>query len=284
MEVFAMEQLRTVFFLSLLTGLLLLIGAVLGGESGIIVAFIFALILNGFSYFFSDKIVLALYRAQPMDEKSSEGKRIHGLVHSVSQRMKIPVPKLFVIDEKSPNAFATGRNPQNAAVVFTRGILSLLNDEELEGVIAHELSHVKNRDILIASMAATIAGAISMLAHTAQWGMFGSRDRDGKNMIGLILVAISVPMIAMLIQLAVSRSREFLADETAAKTLHSGRGLANALRKLEKGIHTHPFDSANEGTAHLFIANPFAGEGLIGLFRTHPSTSERVARLESFRS
>ncbi|MBM3281743.1 MAG: protease HtpX [Candidatus Diapherotrites archaeon] len=279
-----MEQLRTVFFLSLLTGLLLLIGGIVGGESGILVAFIFALIMNGFSYFFSDKIVLALYRAQPADEKTSEGKRIHSLLKTVAQRMQLPLPKLFIIDEKSPNAFATGRDPQHAAVVFTRGILSLLDDHELEGVIAHELSHVKNRDILIASMAATIAGAISMLAHMAQWSAFGSRDRDGRNVIGLMIVAISVPIIAMLIQLAVSRSREFLADETAAKTLHSGKGLASALRKLEKGIHTHPFDSANEGTAHLFIANPFAGEGLLGLFRTHPSTSERVARLESFRS
>ncbi len=278
-----MEQLRTVFFLGLLTGLLLLVGGIFGGENGIVVAFVFAMIMNGVSYFFSDKIVLALYRAQRVDEKSAEGKRVHSLVKRVSTHMKIPTPAIFMIHEKSPNAFATGRDPEHAAVVFTQGILQLLNDEELEGVIAHELSHVKNRDILIASMAATIAGAIGMLSHMMQWATFGDRERDGKNVIGLIVIAISVPIIAMLIQMAVSRSREFLADETAAKTLHSGKGLANALRKLEKGIHTHPFDAANQGTAHLFIANPFAGDGLIGLFRTHPPMNERIARLESFR-
>lgn len=278
-----MEQLRTVFFLGLLTGLLLLIGGIVGGSDGVVTAFFFALLLNGVSYFFSDKIVLALYRAQPLDEKSSEGKRIHGLVHGVAQRMKIPTPKLFVIDEKSPNAFATGRNPENAAVVFTLGIVSLLNDEELEGVIAHELSHVKNRDVLIASMAATIAGAIGMLANMMMWSSFGDRDRNGGNLIGMIIVAVSVPIIATLVQLAVSRSREFLADETAAKTLHSGKGLASALRKLDKGIHAVPFANANSGTAHLFISNPFAGEGLVGLFRTHPSLDERVKRLESIR-
>lgn len=278
-----MEQFRTVFFLGLLTGLLLLIGGLVGGNDGVVMAFVFALLLNGISYFFSDKIVLAIYRAQPLDEKTSEGKRIYGLVHGVSQRMKIPSPKLFLIDEKSPNAFATGRNPEHAAVVFTRGIISLLNDEELEGVIAHELSHVKNRDVLIASMAATIAGAIGMLAHMAQWAAFGDRDRNGANMIGMIIIAISIPIIAMLIQLAVSRSREFLADETAAKTLHSGKGLASALRKLERGIHAVPFESANSGTAHLFISNPFAGEGMLGWFRTHPSLDERVKRLEAIR-
>lgn len=278
-----MEQLRTVFFLGLLTGLLLLVGGIFGGSDGIVVAFVFAILLNGVSYFFSDKIVLAMYRAQPVDEKTPEGKRIHALVRRASALMKIPMPKLFMVEEKSPNAFATGRDPNHAAVVFTHGILQLLNDEELEGVIAHELSHVKNRDILIASMAATIAGAIGMLAHMMQWAAFGSRERDGKNVIGMIVIAISIPLIAMLIQMAVSRSREFLADETAAETLHSGKGLANALRKLEHGIHARPFENANQGTAHLFIANPFAGEGIIGLFHTHPPMKERIDRLESFR-
>lgn len=278
-----MEQLRTVFFLGLLTGLLLLIGGIFGGTDGIIIAFVFAMLLNGVSYFFSDKIVLAMYRAQVLSENTIEGKRIHALVRSVSQRMQIPFPKLFMVEENSPNAFATGRNPQHAAVVFTRGILPLLNDEELEGVIAHELSHVKNRDILIASMAATIAGAIGMLAHMMQWSTFGNRDREGKNIIGMLVIAISIPIIAMLIQMAVSRSREFLADESAAKTLHTGRGLANALRKLEHGINARPFDNANQGTAHLFIANPFAGEGISGLFKTHPNMQERIRRLEAFR-
>ncbi len=279
-----MEQLRTVFFLGLLTGLLLLIGGVFGGPDGVVVAFGFAILMNGISYFFSDKIVLAIYRAQPVDEKTIEGKRIHSLVRNVSMQMKIPLPKLFIVNEKSPNAFATGRDPEHAAIAFTQGILPLLNDEELTGVIAHELSHVKNRDVLVATMAATIAGAIGMLAHMMQWAAFGSRDRDSKNIIGLIVIAISVPIIAMLIQLAVSRSREFLADETAAHTLHTGKGLASALGKLEKGIHHVPFSNANSGTAHLFIANPFAGLGIIELFHSHPPMHERIKRLDAFRS
>ncbi len=279
-----MEQLRTVFFLGILSGLLLLIGGFFGGADGVVVAFVFAVLLNGISYFFSDKIVLAMYRAKPFDAKSSEGKRVQGLVHGVAQRMKIPNPKIFTIEEKSPNAFATGRNPQNAAVVFTQGILQLLNDTELEGVIAHELSHVKNRDVLIASMAATIAGAIGMLAHMMQWSAFSDRERNSSHLIGMIIIAISVPIIAMLIQLAVSRSREFLADETAARTLHSGHGLASALRKLEAGIHSRPFEHANSGTAHLFIANPFAGAGIIELFHTHPPMAERIKRLEAIRA
>lgn len=272
------------FLSRIINGLLLLIGGIFGGMDGVVMAFVFAVLLNGVSYFFSDKIVLALYRAQPVDEKTSEGKRIHTLVRNVAQHMKIPLPKLFMIEEKSPNAFATGRDPNHSAVVFTQGILSLLNDEELEGVIAHELSHVKNRDVLVATMAATIAGAIGMLAHMMQWASMGSRDRDSRNVIGMIVIAISIPIIAMLIQLAVSRSREYLADESAAHTLHSGKGLASALRKLEHGIHARPFVNANSGTAHLFIANPFTGDGVIGLFRTHPPMHERIKRLESIRS
>lgn len=278
-----MEQFRTVFFLGLLTGLLLLIGGFFGGSDGIVIAFVFAVLLNGISYFFSDKIVLAMYHAQVASENTPEGKRIHGLTRMVAHRMQIPQPKLYMIAERSPNAFATGRNPKNAAVVFTQGILQLLNDEELEGVIAHELSHVKNRDVLIASMAATIAGAIGMLANMMQWAALGDRDRDGKNGIGLIVMAISVPIIAMLIQLAVSRSREFLADETAAQTLHSGRALASALRKLEAGTHARPFENANSGTAHMFIVNPFAGMSVIELFQTHPPMRERIKRLEANR-
>ncbi len=279
-----MEQLRTVFFLGVLTGLLLLIGGYVGGESGIISAFFLAALMNGLAYFFSDKIVLFMYRAKPLDEKTGEGNRVHALVRRVSQKMSIPMPKLFWIEEKSPNAFATGRGPNHAAVVFTRGILQLLNDEELEGVIAHELSHVKNRDVLVATMAATIAGAIGVLAHSLRWFGLGSRDNQNRNVVGLVLLSILVPLIALLIQLAVSRSREFLADETAAHTLNSGKGLASALSKLEKGIHAVPFANANEGTAHLFIANPFSAEGLIGLFATHPPLRERIRRLEAHRS
>lgn len=279
-----MEQLRTVLFLSVLTGILLLIGGLLGGSDGVLVAFVFALLLNGFSFFFSDKIVLALYQAKPLDGHSTHGSRVHRLVKGVAERMQLPMPKLYYVEQSSPNAFATGRGPEHAAVVFTRGILELLNDTELEGVIAHELSHVKNRDVLISSMAATIAGAIGMLAHTLMWSGGGSRDGEGRNPIGLLIIAISVPLIATLIQLAVSRSREYYADETAAKTLHSGHGLASALRKLEQGIARRPFTDANEGTAHLFIANPFGGHAVLNLFQTHPPLHDRIRRLEGTKS
>jgi heat shock protein HtpX len=276
-----MEQLRTVFFLGVLTAILIVIGNLVGGFDGMIVAFFFAVLMNGFSYFFSDKIVLWMYHAQPLDEKSSEGARVHRLVRGVTQKMHLPkMPRLYTISEKSPNAFATGRGPENAAVVFTQGILQLLNDDELEGVIAHELSHIQNRDILIASVAATIAGAIGIIAHSILWMGFGGREREGKNPIGLIVIAIIIPIIAMLIQLAVSRSREFLADETAAKTLHTGHGLASALKKLEKGISHTPFTDANRGTAHMFIANPFSAGAVMGWFATHPSLYERIQRLE----
>jgi len=271
-------QLRTVLFLGILTALLVVIGNFLGGLSGAFVGLLFAGLMNFTSYFFSDKIVLAMYRAKPVDPKTDQGSRITRLVHHVSSRMQIPVPNLFTISERSPNAFATGRGPGHAAVVFTEGILSLLDDVELEGVIAHELSHIKNRDVLVSSIAATIAGAIGFLSHMLFWG--GSNDNNRGNFIGMILLAISIPIIATLIQLAISRSREFLADETAAHTLHSGHGLASALRKLDKGIHARPFTEANSGTAHMFIANPFSGEGLISLFHTHPPLGERVKRLE----
>ncbi|QQR92106.1 MAG: zinc metalloprotease HtpX [Candidatus Iainarchaeum archaeon] len=278
-----MQQLRTVFFLGLLTGLFLLIGGVVGGASGIIGAFVFAVVINFISYFYSDKIVKWMYRAQPLSPHSEQGKRVHHLVQQSCTKMQLPKPELFIIAENSPNAFATGRDPEHASVVFTQGILQLLNDKELEGVIAHELSHVKNRDILISSIAATVAGAIGMIAYTLQFAAFSGRDGENRNPIGLLIVAISVPIIATLIQLAVSRSREFLADETAAHTLHSGEGLASALQKLEKGIHHIPFAHANQGTAHLFIANPLGGESeginVLNWFQTHPPISERVRRL-----
>lgn len=272
-------QVRTVLFLGLLTALLVMVGNFLGGLSGAFVGLIFAGIMNFISYFFSDKIVLAMYQAKPVDPKTEQGSRITRLVHHASSRMQIPVPNLYTIQERSPNAFATGRGPGHAAVVFTEGILSLLDDTELEGVIAHELSHVKNRDVLVSSIAATIAGAIGFLSHMLFWGGSSNEDNRG-NFIGMILLAISIPIIATLIQLAISRSREYLADETAAHALHSGHGLANALRKLEKGIHSRPFTDANSGTAHMFIANPFSGEGLISLFHTHPPLQERIRRLE----
>lgn len=278
-----MEQLRTVFFIGILTALLITIGALLGGMQGVWIALGFAILINGFSYFFSDKLVLWMYKAKPLAENTTEGSRVYPIVRHVSSLMKIPMPALFFVEEVSPNAFATGRDPNHAAVVFTRGILGLLNDHELEGVIAHELSHVKNRDILVASIAAVIAGAIGTLAHMLMWSGMSGSDREGRNPIGMILIAISIPIIAMLIQLAVSRSREYLADESAAHTLHSGHALASALHKLETGIHKRPFEDANAGTAHLFIANPFSAEGITGLFSTHPPMKERIARLQKIR-
>ncbi|MEK6970430.1 MAG: zinc metalloprotease HtpX [archaeon] len=274
-------QFRTFLFLGLLTALLVGVGLFLGGIDGAIIGLVFAGVMNFVSYFFSDKIVLAMYRAKKVDPKTEQGSRITRLVQHVASRMSIPIPDLYTIGERSPNAFATGRGPGHAAIVFTEGILSLLDDSELEGVIAHELSHVKNRDVLISSIAATIAGAIGILSHVLLWG--GSSREDGKgNIIGMILLAISIPIIATLIQLAISRSREYLADETAAHTLHSGQGLANALRKLEKGITHRPFTDANSGTAHMFIANPFSSEGIVGLFHSHPPINERIERLKKF--
>ena len=278
-----LEFLRTVFFLGILTALLVVVGNVVGGIEGAWVALIFAAILNFFSYFFSDKIVLFMYRAQPVNTSTSSGARIEKLVKRAAEKMSIPLPRLYTIESKSPNAFATGRGPEHAAVVFTQGILDLLDDTELEGVIAHELSHVKNRDVLIASIAATIAGAIGMLAYTLQFAAFGGREGEGRNPIGLLLLAIVIPIVATLVQLAVSRSREFHADETAAHTLQSGSGLASALAKLERGAHTHPMHHANQGTAHLFIVNPFSAQGVMGLLSTHPPLNERVARLEGMK-
>ena len=281
-----MQQLRTVFFLGLLTALLLAIGLAVGGSDGLVVAFIFAAIMNFVSYFYSDKIVKWLYHAQPLPAHTAEGKRAHHLVQSTCQKMQLPKPELFFIAEDSPNAFATGRNPKHASVVFTQGILQLLNDTELEGVIAHELSHIKNHDILISSIAATIAGAIGTIAYMLQFAAFGGRDSENRNPLGLLFIAITVPIIATLIQLAVSRSREFLADETAAHTLHSGAGLASALQKLEKGIHHIPFAHANQGTAHLFISNPFGDDAqghtidVMSWFATHPPLAERIRRLQ----
>ncbi|MEK6821436.1 MAG: M48 family metalloprotease [archaeon] len=273
-------HIRTVFFLGILTGIFLLLGGLLGGTEGVIIAFVFAAVLNLGSYYFSDKIALAMYKAQPAEVKTVDGRRMQDIASRIAQRMELPMPRLFIVNESSPNAFATGRGPNHSAIVFTTGILSLLNDSELEGVMAHELAHVKNRDVLIASMAATIAGAIGMIAHSMMWFGVGGRE-ENQNPIGLLILAISIPIIATLVQLAVSRSREFLADETAAKTLNSGTGLSSALRKLETGIHRNPMENANEGTAHLFISNPFAGEGLMGVFMTHPPLAERVKRLDS---
>ena len=278
------NQLKTVLLLGLLTGLLLGVGQLVGGINGLTIAFIFAIIMNFGAYWFSDKIVLAMYRAKEV--KESEAHRLFKIVREVSQMASIPMPKVYIIPSDASNAFATGRNPKHAAVAATQGILDLLNDDELKGVIAHEIAHVRNRDILIQSVAATIAGVISYVAFMARWaaifGGFG-RDRDSGNLIQLLVLAIVTPLLAMIIQLAISRSREYHADETGAKIIHSPFGLASALEKLDHDVKKHPMRLGNQSTAHLFILNPFSARGMMSLLSTHPPMQERIRRLKDMK-
>lgn len=279
------NQFRTVILLGLLTGILLWIGS-FWGKSGLTFAIVFSIIINFGAYWFSDKLVLAIYRAKPVTEK--EAPRLYKIVREVSQLAKIPVPKVYIVPGNWSNAFATGRDYKHAAVACTQGILDLLSDDELKGVIAHEISHIKHRDTLIQAVAATIAGVISYIAMMARYAaIFGgsNRDRRGGSGLELLVLAILTPILATLIRLAISRSREYLADESAAKTIHSGLGLASALEKLEKDIRHTPLavSSTTETTAHLFIANPFRGGGFINLFMTHPPINERVKKLRSMR-
>ncbi len=277
-----MNGLKTALLLGLMTALVLGIGNLVGGRQGMLFAFVLAGIMNFVSYWFSDKIVLALYRAKPVDE--SQAPELHRIVYDLSQRMTMPMPRLYMIPIDAPNAFATGRNPQHAAVAVTEGIMRLLNREELEGVLAHELSHVSNRDILISSVAATLAGAIMMIARIAQFGMWyvGGRDDDrGGNPIGLLFMVILAPFAAMLIQLAISRSREYAADETGARVVGHGSGLASALEKLQYASKKMPF-RADPASAHLFIVKPFTGSTLLELFSTHPPLEKRIERLRRF--
>jgi heat shock protein HtpX len=278
------NMLKTTLFLALLTGLFIAVGGLLGGRSGMVMAFVFALIMNFVSYWFSDKIVLKMYGAEPIGE--AEAPVVHRIVRSLATRASIPMPKLYLIPSEAPNAFATGRSPQHAAVAVTHGILRIMDERELEGVLAHELSHVLNRDVLISTVAATVAGAISMLANMAQWGMMfgGSRDEEGRgtNPIALLLTVILAPLAAMLIQMAVSRSREYQADASGAQLTRNPGGLASALAKLGQATRMVPMD-ANPATAHLFIVNPLTGSGLGNLFSTHPPLEDRIARLRAMR-
>ena len=273
------NQIKTVVLLALLTALLLWIGS-FWGTSGIIIGLVFAILINFGSYWYSDKIVLAMYHAKPVTEQQAP--RLYRIVREVIQLANLPMPKVYVLPTENPNAFATGRNPNHAAIACTKGILELLNDDELKGVIAREASHVKNRDILIQTVAATIAGVISYVAMMARWaaifGGFGGRDRNSG--LELIALAILTPIIAAILQLAISRSREFLADETAARTLHNSFGLASALEKLEQGVKKNPLRFGSKATSCLFIANPFRG-GLLNLLSTHPPMAERINKLKS---
>src|SRR5437660_12182569 len=272
---------KTALLLTGLTLLLLFIGRAFGGERGMLFALIFAAVLNFVSYFFSDKIALSMYRAQPVTRE--ELPRVYQVVERLTQKIGIPMPKIFVIPTDSPNAFATGRNPNHASVAVTQGILNLLNDEELEGVLAHELGHVRNRDILISSIAATVAGAITYLAEIARWGMiFGGyeRDRDsrGGGGFGALLMLLLAPVVRALIQLAVSRSREYQADETGAHFTGNPYALASALAKLDAYSKRLPLQ-ATPSTAHLFIVQPFLAMSFGSLFSTHPSIAKRIERL-----
>ena len=279
---------KTGVLLAALTVLLVLIGGALGGQHGMLLAFVMAMVMNLGSYWFSDKIVLSMYGAQPVDE--AQAPALYRIVRTLATRAGIPMPRVYILPQETPNAFATGRNPQHAAVAVTEGILRVMSEEELEGVLAHELSHVQNRDTLIMAIAATLAGAITYMAHMAQWAMIfggGRRDSDeeggGGGLLGGILMIVLAPLAATLIQLAVSRSREFQADASGARMAGQPWGLAKALEKLETASKAMPMQ-ATPATAHLFIVNPLSGSGFATLFSTHPPIAERVARLRAMAS
>jgi heat shock protein HtpX len=278
-----MNHFKTFLLMLVLTALFILVGTAIGGKSGAIYAFVFAGLMNFFAYWFSDKIVLRMYKAQEVSQ--SEAPELYGVVAELTSKASLPMPKVYIMENDTPNAFATGRNPEHAAVAVTSGILRILSKEELMGVIGHELSHIQHRDILIGTIAATIAGAISMLATMARWGaMFGgfrSNDEEGGgggNIFVVILVSIFASIAAMLIQMAISRSREYLADEGGAHLSHP-LSLARALSKLEIAAQRIPME-ANPSTAHMFIVNPLKGGRVLSLFSTHPPMEERIARLE----
>ncbi len=269
-----MNTLRTTFLMALLTVLLVLVGNAIGGQNGAVIAFIIAAGMNFFSYWYSDKVVLATYRAQQVGE--AEAPQLHAMVRRLAQQARLPMPKVYIIPNDTPNAFATGRDPEHAAVAVTKGIMRLLSPDELEGVLAHELAHVRNRDILIGSVAATIAGAINMLYY---FGLFfgGRDDEEGNPFVGLLMIILA-PIAAMLIQMAISRSREFAADRGGAEISGKPLALASALENLERGVEAIPMH-ASQASAHMFIVNPLRSGGIASLFSTHPATEERVRRL-----
>ncbi len=275
-----MNTLKTAFLLILLTGLLLIIGKLLGGKVGIEIAFFFALIMNFGSYFFSDKIALSMYRAKPVTKE--EAPELYEIVEFLTQRANLPMPKLYIIPQESPNAFATGRNPNHAAVAVTEGAIKILSKEELMGVLGHELGHVKHRDILISTIASTIAGTIMFLSDMVKWAaLFGgfSRDDEDSNPIVLIAMAIIAPFAAMLIQLAISRSREYDADKAGAEYSGNPLFLASALEKLDAYSRNIQF-RGSPATENMFIVNPFKGKNFINLFSTHPPIEKRIRRLQ----
>ncbi len=279
-----MNSIKSFILMVSLALLLMLIGGMIGGRSGVIIAFVFSFFMNFFSYWFSDKIVLAMYKAQPVSQ--SEAPELYDIVQKLSNAANIPMPKIYILPMMQPNAFATGRNPEHAAVAVSQGLLEMLNAEEIAGVLAHELSHIKHRDILVQTIAASIASAISFLAYMARWAAIfggGSRDDDNRGgILGLLVMSIVAPIAALFIQLAISRSREYMADETGAKISGNPLALANALRKISSTVPHYqlkPTPSHN-ATAHMFIVMPFSGGGLSSLFSTHPPIEKRIERLE----
>ena len=274
------STLKTTLLLASLTAVIMLIGGYFGGQSGMIIAFTFAVIMNFGAYWFSDKVVLKMYSARQVDPSQAPG--LYQMVERLAQKSGLPTPRVYVIPQDSPNAFATGRNPEHAVVAVTQGLLRLMSDEELEGVLAHELGHVKNRDILISSIAATLAGAIMMLASMARWaaifGGVGRDDDEGGGVFGLLFMMFLAPLAAALIQMAISRTREYQADATAAEMTGTPYGLAHALEKLGKATKQIPME-ANPSTAHMFIVNPLSGRAMMKLFSTHPPLEERIRRL-----
>lgn len=278
-----MNTMKTFFLMAIMTVLLVVVGSLIGGRGGMMIAFVIAVFMNFGSYWFSDKIVLRMYGAQEL--APADAPELFQTVQDLTGRAGLPMPKLYMIEGDQPNAFSTGRDPEHAAVAVTKGIVSMLSRDELRGVLAHELAHVKHRDILVGTIAATMAGAISMLANMAQWGMMfgggrGSGNREGGSPIAGLVMMIVAPFAALLIQLAISRSREFMADEGGAQMAGNPLSLAGALRKLETRAHQIPMN-ASPSTAHMFIVNPLSGGGIAKLFSTHPPMEERIARLEA---
>lgn len=277
---------KTAILLGVLTSLVVLIGGALGGQQGMVMAFVLAAIMNFGAYWFSDRMVLAMSGARPIDEAAAPG--LYRIVRNLATRASLPMPRVYTIPEEAPNAFATGRNPEHASVAVTEGIMRVLDEEELEGVLAHELAHVRNRDTLIMAVTATLAGAITYMAQMVQWAaIFGGARRDeddesGGGMFGALLMAILAPIAAMLIQLAISRAREYQADASGARIVGRPWGLAKALEKMEMASSMTPMEPA-PATAHLYIVNPLSGRGLASLFSTHPPIQERVARLRAMR-
>ena len=276
-----MNHIKTAFLLAALTVFLVVLGGAFGGRQGMTIALIFAFAMNFFAYWFSDKIVLKMYGARQVTE--AEAPELVGIVRRLTMKAGMPMPKVYLMEQAQPNAFATGRNPAHGAVAVTTGIMNILTADELSGVIGHELAHIRNRDILISTIAATIAGAISYLAHIAQWGLiFGGgrhNDDEGGNPIAAIAMMILAPIAALLVQMAISRSREYAADEGGARLAGNPRYLSNALRKLDWASKKVPMN-ANPATSHMFIVNPLSGGGLMKLFSTHPPMEERIRRLE----